>query len=81
METKIAVVAIIVEDTQAVGAVNGLLHEYRDHIIGRQGIPYKQRGVSVISVVLDAPADAVNSLTGRLGMINGVAAKALIGKK
>ena len=64
----------------AILAVNSLLHEFRQYIVGRMGIPYRERNVSIISVVLDAPGDATSSLSGKLGMIKGVSAKTLTAK-
>ncbi len=80
MENKIAVVAIIVSDFDAVERINGLLHAFGEHIIGRMGLPYKKRNVNVISVVMDAPQEVINSLTGKLGMIEGVSSKVLTTK-
>jgi putative iron-only hydrogenase system regulator len=80
MENKIAVVAIIVSDSQAVERINGLLHAFGEYIIGRMGLPYKKRNINVISVVMDAPQEIVNSLTGKLGMIDGVSSKVLTTK-
>ena len=80
METKIAVLAIIVNEYKAVETVNALLHDFRDHIVGRMGIPYRQKNVNIISVVLDAPAETINSLSGKLGMITGVSSKVLTAK-
>ena len=80
METKIAVLAIIVSDNKAVEAVNAVLHDFRDFVVGRMGIPYRLKNVNVISVVLDAPSETVNSLSGKLGMINGVSSKVLTTK-
>lgn len=80
MESKLAVVAIIVNDKSAVERINDLLHTFADYIIGRLGIPYKQKGVSVISVVMDAPQEVINSLSGKLGMIKGVSSKVLTTK-
>lgn len=80
MENKIAVVAIIVSDKNAVERINSLLHAYGEHIIGRLGLPYKQKNVSVISVVMDAPQEVINSLSGKLGMIDGVSSKVLTTK-
>ena len=74
---KVAVIAILVENYDSVERVNALLHDFRDYIVGRLGIPYKARNVSVISVVLDATAEIINSLSGKLGMIDGVSAKVL----
>ena len=75
MENKVVVVSIIVRDEQAAAAVNDLLHEYRQYIVGRMGIPYRQRNVSIISVVMDAPGDVTSALSGKLGMQPGVTAK------
>lgn len=80
METKLAVIAIIVEDKNAVEQVNATLHAFRDFIIGRQGIPHRERGLSVISVIMDAPQTEINSLSGKLGMISGVKSKVLTTK-
>ena len=80
MENKLAVVAIIVSDTQAVERINAVLHDYGEHIIGRMGIPYKQKNVNVISVVIDAPQEIINGLSGKLGMIKGVSSKVLTTK-
>ena len=80
MEKKVVVVSIIVRDEQAAAAVNDLLHEYRQYIVGRMGIPYRQRNVSIISVVMDAPGDVTSALSGKLGMQPGVTAKTLTAK-
>lgn len=80
MENKIAVVAVIVSDYKAVETVNTVLHDFREYVVGRMGIPYRQRNVNIISVVLDAPAETINSLSGKLGMINGVSSKVLTAK-
>ena len=80
METKIAVVAIIVSDKNAVEKINALLHTFGDYIIGRLGLPYKQKNVNVISVIMDAPQETINSLSGKLGMIDGVSSKVLTTK-
>ena len=77
VESKLAVLAIIVENADAVQKVNGLLHEFCDYILGRMGLPCKQRGLSVISIIIDAPMQTINSLSGKLGMIDGVSSKTL----
>ncbi len=79
-ETRVAVVSIIVEDIGAVEKLNGLLHDYGHRIIGRMGIPYREKGINIISVALDAPSDEINALTGALGRIAGVTAKAAYSK-
>lgn len=80
MDSRVSVISIIIKDEEAAGAVNDLLHEFRQYVVGRMGIPYRQREVSIISVVLDAPGDATSSLSGKLGMIAGVSAKTLTAK-
>ena len=80
-EKRIAVAAIVIDEQAASVEVNNVLHEYNDIIIGRMGIPYKERGISLISVALDATPDRISSLTGRLGQIGGVSVKAAISKK
>ena len=76
MESRVAVISIIVEKGEAVSALNSLLHEYSDFIIGRMGIPYRERKINIICVAIDAPNDKINALTGALGRIDGIAAKA-----
>lgn len=80
MISRIAVIAIIVEENQSVTKINALLSECRDSILGRMGIPYDKRGLNVISVVIDAPADAINALTGKLAALPGVSAKAVFSR-
>lgn len=75
METRVAVVAIIVKDPSSVAALNELLHQYGDDIFGRMGVPHRQRGVSVISVAVEAPADVISALSGKIGRLPGVTAK------
>lgn len=79
-ENRIAVVSILVSDRSVSEKVNALLSEFGDWILGRMGIPYKEKQVSVLSVVLDAPVECTNALTGKLGRISGVSVKALFGK-
>ena len=80
MENKVSVISIILKEEEAAGEVNKLLHEFREYIVGRMGIPYRNRGISIISIVIDAPQDAPCSLSGKLGMIEGVTAKTLTAK-
>jgi len=80
MDEKIAVVGIVIKDTNSVDKVNSTLHEFRDYIVGRFGIPYKQKEVNIISVVMDAPQTILNSLSGKLGMIVGVTSKVMVTK-
>lgn len=81
MEKRIALVGIIVEDLAATDRLNTLLHEYGSHIVGRMGVPYRERGVSIISVILDAPADVISSLSGKLGQIGGLSVKTIFAKE
>lgn len=74
---KIAVVAIIVEDNSVSDQVNELLHRYGERIVGRMGLPYREKKVNIISVVMDAPQDEINALSGNLGRIAGVRVKVL----
>ena len=76
METRVAVISIIVEDAESVAALNELLHEYGEYVIGRMGIHYRARGINIISIAIDAPQDKINTLTGRIGKLHGVSAKA-----
>ncbi len=80
METRVAVISIIVTETEKVEELNELLHEHSKNIIGRMGIPYKEKGISIISIAIDAPMDEINSLSGALGRIDGVNAKVTYAK-
>ena len=75
METRVAIRAIIVREGSFVSALNDLLHQYGAYIIGRMGVPYRARGVNIISVAIDAPADVISALSGKLGRLPGVTAK------
>lgn len=79
-DTRVAVVSIVVENRDSTERLNAVLHGYGEYILGRMGIPYKAKGISVLSVVLDAPAEVINALTGKLGMLDGVTAKTLFSK-
>ncbi|MBE6955397.1 MAG: iron-only hydrogenase system regulator [Ruminococcaceae bacterium] len=78
METKVAVISIILENQDAVEPMNALLHEYGSHIIGRMGIPYKARNMNVISIALDAELDTINELTSKIDALPGVGAKTVV---
>ena len=80
VDTRIAVIGIIVEDKSSADGVNGLLHQYGADIIGRMGLPYEKQKVNIISIVIDAPQDVINALSGKLGRLPGVSAKALYSK-
>ncbi len=75
METRVALIAIIVEDISSSEGVNALLHEYAEFIIGRMGVPYHAKNINVISIAIDAPQDKINSLAGKIGRLPGVTAK------
>ena len=80
-ENRICVISIIAEGRQSAEAINGILSTFGDYIVGRMGIPYKERGVSVICIVIDAPGEVVNTACGKLGMLEGVTAKAIMSKQ
>lgn len=80
MESRVAVLSIIVEDGNAVSELNELLHRFGKYIIGRMGIPYREKNVNIICIAIDAPGDEINALTGALGRIKGITAKATYSK-
>jgi len=80
METRIALIGIIVDNMDAVEELNQILHEYGRYIVGRMGIPYREKKVSIISVVIDAENDVISSLSGKLGMIKGISVKTVYSK-
>ena len=75
MDSRVAVMSIIIENMDAVEQVNALLHEYGEYIIGRMGIPYRKRKISIISIALDAPQDTISALSGKIGKMAGVSVK------
>lgn len=75
METRIALIGIIVENPESVEELNHLLHEYGHYIIGRMGIPYRERNLNIISVAIDAPQDIISALSGKIGRLNGIGVK------
>ena len=75
METRVAVMSIIVENPASVERLNSILHEYGEYIIGRMGIPYRKRKISIISIALDAPQNTLSSLAGKIGSLTGVSVK------
>lgn len=79
-ETRIALIGIIVENTGNIEQVNSLLHAHGEYIIGRMGVPYRAKRLSIISVVLDAPNNVISTLTGKLGMIEGISVKTVYSK-
>ena len=72
METRVAVMSIIVEDNSSVERINAILHEYGEYIIGRMGLPYRQKKISIISIALDAPQNVTSTIAGKIGGLNGV---------
>lgn len=80
-EKRLAVISIIVEDRSESGQINELLSAFGEFIVGRMGIPYREKSVSVLCVVIDAPMEAINTLTGKIGKLNGVSAKTLTTRK
>jgi len=80
MDKKISIISIIVEDTSMSGEINELLHQFGSYIIGRMGIPYRERGISIICIVIEATGDITSSLSGKLGMIKGVSIKTVTSK-
>ena len=80
METRVAAISIILESPESVPMVNDILSKYNQYVVGRMGIPYKQRGLSIISIVIDAPQDVISTMSGKLGKLQGVSAKATYSK-
>jgi len=81
MENRVAVISIIVEDRKATDQLNALLHEYGQFIIGRMGLPYKEKNIHIICIAIDAPLDSINALTGAIGRIPDIAAKVTYAKQ
>lgn len=79
-ETRVALIGIMINDNAAATRLNAILHEYGDYVVGRMGIPYKSRGISVISLVLDAPPNIISALSGKLGMLPNVSTKTIYAK-
>lgn len=77
METRVALIGIVVEDFSSVEKLNEILHEYSSYIIGRMGIPYEKKKISIISVAIDAPNDLISALSGKLGMLDGISTKTI----
>ena len=75
MENRIALIGIIASESSTIGRLNEILHEYSEYIIGRMGLPYKEKKINIISVVIDAPNDIISSLSGKLGMLKGISVK------
>ena len=80
METRVALISMIVQDQESALEINALLHAYRQYIIGRMGIPYAPKKISIISIAIDAPQDIISALSGKLGALRGVSAKTVYSK-
>lgn len=80
METRIALIGLVVEELDSVSKLNEILHTYGEYIIGRMGVPHKERGISIISVAVDAPSDVISAMSGKLGAIPGVSSKTIYSK-
>ncbi len=76
MNTRVAVIGIIVKETDSAGKLNALLHDYGTYIIGRMGVPYKEKGINIVSIAIDAPNDVISALTGKIGKLPGISVKA-----
>lgn len=80
LETRIAVIGVIIEDRRQAGRVNEILHQYGEYVIGRMGLPYEKKRLNIISIVVDAPMDVISAVSGKLGRLPGVSTKALYSK-
>lgn len=81
MENRIALIGIIVEDASSADQLNSILHEFSAYIVGRMGIPYRDRGIHIISIIVDAPNNIISSISGKLGMLTGVSTKTMYTKE
>lgn len=80
METRVAVMSVIVENPASVETLNAILHDYGDYIIGRMGLPYRQKNINIISIAIDAPQDVISALSGKIGKLPGVSVKTAFSK-
>jgi len=81
MENRVALIGIVVENFESVEKLNNILHKYSEYIIGRMGIPYKKREMSIISIAIDAPTDKISALSGAIGMLDGISSKTIYSRK
>lgn len=81
METRVALIAIMVENTDEVEKLNKILHDYSEYIIGRMGIPYREKKLSIISVAIDAPESVISTVSGKIGMLKGITSKVVYNTK
>lgn len=77
METRVALIGIVVKNFDSANEINTILHQYGEYIIGRMGLPYREKSINIISVAIDAPNDVINTLSGKLGQLNGVSTKTI----
>ena len=80
MDSRVSVISIIIKDEEAAVTVNELLHEFRNYIVGRMGIPYREKNISIISIAMDAPNDIISALSGKIGMLPGISTKTIYAK-
>ena len=80
MESRVAMIGIIVEDPASIEELNQIIHAYGEYIIGRMGIPYPKKGINIISIAVDAPQDIISALSGKIGKLSGVSSKAAYSK-
>lgn len=80
MESRVAIIGVIVEEEDSVNEVNRILHEYGKYIIGRMGLPYQKKGINIISIAVDAPQEVISALSGKLGKLPGISSKAAYSK-
>lgn len=81
METRVALIGVMVENPDSVERMNSILHDYSEYIIGRMGLPYREKHLSIISIVVDAPMEKISALSGKLGMLSGVSTKTIYSKQ
>lgn len=79
-ENRVALLGIIIENAQSVEKLNALLHQYREYIIGRMGVPYREKQISIMSIAIDAPQDQISTLSGKIGMLEGISSKVIYAK-
>ncbi len=79
-ETRVALLGIVIENTDSVEKMNAVLHRYRSYIVGRMGIPYHKKNINIISIALDAPNDVISAISGKIGMLDGVSIKTVYAK-
>jgi putative iron-only hydrogenase system regulator len=81
MDTRVAIIGIILEKKDEVGKLNSILHEYSNRIIGRMGMPYREKAINIITIVIDAPQDEINTLSGKIGKLSGITSKVIYSNK